>query len=1273
MKISLYLFAIFFTILLLIVSTFDLRGQGYNFSSSVSSFTPLVGGTAVDAIESDDQLSGIIDLGFTFNYFGNNHTQIKASSNGFVTFNTSSTSSASFNGFGQGGTTLMVAPLWDDLDGTGGSASFQLTGSAPNRVFTIEWLNWKWSWTASNAGISFQIRLHEGSNEIELIYRQEAGDLNSPSASIGLVGSTTNTFYSLTSATQLASLSPVAVDNVSTKPTSGQAYIFQPNITPITAPLNQATAIEVNPIGSTTATVNWTSGNGVYRAVFVKQTTSVSENLTGILNNNTAYLPNTQFGAISSLVGSGWYCVYNGDGTSVAVSNLQSGFTYRVQVVEYNGLGGNQKYNLTTAPQNPANFTALLVAPGTPVSTLSIVNKTVNSVTLDISEGNGSGRVVFARATDTGASSPVDNTTYTANLTFGSGSQIGSSGWRCVFNGPSTTGFTVSNLSPATTYTFHVVDYNGPPGQEKFNIAPLTNNITQVETYNSTLVPAYIFTPSVGVFTPLVGGTQLNSIEGDDVLSSVIPIGFNFYHAGIAFNELKASSNGFITFNANAIFSDNTNNLFNNQILRPLIAPLWDDLDGSSGQASYATTGTAPNRVFTIEWLNWEWDWTSNANISFQLKLYETTNLIEFVYSDPGGVLNSPSASIGMAFVNTGAGNFVSLNNASAAPAVSTAVETANINTKPANGQVYSFNPQKINQTISFTPLSDRTYGSSAFQINASSNSGLPVNFSSSNPNVATVSENTVTITGVGSVTITASQAGNLAFNAAPDVNRAFIVNKADQVISNFNNQSYPFNTSPITLPALASSGLAVSYLSSNPLVATISGNTLTIVGVGETQITASQSGSSNYNAAPNVVRTYTITKGNQSITFTDNLNRQVTEETFQLTATSSSGLPISYTSSNPSVATVSGSTVTLLSAGTTNITASQAGNLNYNAANNVVRQLVVVKGNQTVTLQAIPPKAANDPSFEIFATASSGLPVTFTSSNTNVATISGSTVTIVGGGSTIISALQAGDNRYNAAPVTSTSSQTLVVSRISQTLSASPIPDKEPNAPPFTVEASASSGLPVSLQIYENIQSKISIGFNNTITILKSGSVSIIVNQLGNDTYFPAEPVELTFCIKPFVPSLTIATQTDEEILLRTFSPGITNAELLWFKDGEALTTTSIDELNVLEPGNYTVKASIEGCISDESNNIVIVYTGLEPNADFIEVFPNPAEDKVNIAIPVGKTASIVLTNSYGHELETRSSAGTHNLSLKSYASGVYFVKIKLDNRVIIKKIIKE
>jgi hypothetical protein len=90
---------------------------------------------------------------------------------------------------------------------------------------------------------------------------------------------------------------------------------------------------------------------------------------------------------------------------------------------------------------------------------------------------------------------------------------------------------------------------------------------------------------------------------------------------------------------------------------------------------------------------------------------------------------------------------------------------------------------------------------------------------------------------------------------------------------------------------------------------------------------------------------TVTVTKASQTITFGALPAKNFGDRPFALTATASSGLTVSYTSSNPAVATVSGSTVTILRAGTTTITASQPGNATYSAALPVSRTLTVNAG----------------------------------------------------------------------------------------------------------------------------------------------------------------------------------------------------------------------------------------------------------------------------------------------------------------------------------------
>src|SRR5205814_3534251 len=95
------------------------------------------------------------------------------------------------------------------------------------------------------------------------------------------------------------------------------------------------------------------------------------------------------------------------------------------------------------------------------------------------------------------------------------------------------------------------------------------------------------------------------------------------------------------------------------------------------------------------------------------------------------------------------------------------------------------------------------------------------------------------------------------------------------------------------------------------------------------------------------------------------------------VSATASSGLSVSFTATSD--CTVSGNAVHLTGAGACTITASQAGNANFNAAPDVPQSFNIAKANQTITFNALANKTFGDADFNVSATASSGLSVSFT------------------------------------------------------------------------------------------------------------------------------------------------------------------------------------------------------------------------------------------------------------------------------------------------------
>jgi hypothetical protein len=208
---------------------------------------------------------------------------------------------------------------------------------------------------------------------------------------------------------------------------------------------------------------------------------------------------------------------------------------------------------------------------------------------------------------------------------------------------------------------------------------------------------SYCFSSDTRTYTPLTGATNVVGLTAnqDDGFSAVFPLDstspFNFTFGGIVYNQAQISSNGILSFKNSTIsepyYSGNAATARSDR--KPFLAPLWDDLKNNS-IPKYVVEGTAPNRIFKIEWSGQAWDYaTSNSVISFQIWLYETSNIIEYNYKrELSGINGIPNASIG---IYDAADTFLMLNNSGSNPTASSTIFTTNINAKPASNQVYRF------------------------------------------------------------------------------------------------------------------------------------------------------------------------------------------------------------------------------------------------------------------------------------------------------------------------------------------------------------------------------------------------------------------------------------------------------------------------------------------------------------------------------------------------------------------------------------------------------
>jgi trimeric autotransporter adhesin len=254
--------------------------------------------------------------------------------------------------------------------------------------------------------------------------------------------------------------------------------------------------------------------------------------------------------------------------------------------------------------------------------------------------------------------------------------------------------------------------------------------------------------------------------------------------------------------------------------------------------------------------------------------------------------------------------------------------------------------------------------------------------------------------------------------------------------------QSFTFNPLPVTTYGDADfNGGAISlntaqpivYSSSNSAVATIVNGNIHITGTGAANITASQASDGFYPAA-SITHTLTVNKATLTIK-ADDKSKPEGDPNPPLTV-SYSGFAYGET---PSVlttpVTVSTTAVTTSPAGQYPITPAGASAANYNIVfvNGVLT--VSPRQTQTITFNNLPTKTYGNADFAAGATSTNTtIPITYTSSNTAVATIAGNNIHITGAGTTTITASQAGNALYFPAQSVS---RTLTVNKANLTVRA--------------------------------------------------------------------------------------------------------------------------------------------------------------------------------------------------------------------------------------------
>ena len=220
----------------------------------------------------------------------------------------------------------------------------------------------------------------------------------------------------------------------------------------------------------------------------------------------------------------------------------------------------------------------------------------------------------------------------------------------------------------------------------------------------------YTCTSSLGTYTPVSSSATVMSPSSTDDGSAQLALPFNFAFGEETFSSgstIYVGTNGYITLNAN--YTSTTPSTSGNY---SVISPLGHDLrlNTNSEKMKYEVTGTAPNRVLTIEWCGIETYYSSNNpyNIyNFQVKLYEGSSNIQFCY----GAFTMETSKTPFCFLREYTNNdYVWIKSDWNTPVFNTTgtINGLSISTSsyPAEGRIYTFTrpvvtcPKPINPTI---------------------------------------------------------------------------------------------------------------------------------------------------------------------------------------------------------------------------------------------------------------------------------------------------------------------------------------------------------------------------------------------------------------------------------------------------------------------------------------------------------------------------------------------------------------------------------------------
>jgi hypothetical protein len=664
----------------------------YTFTNTTSPFQTIVGGAGTAAVTlsgMDDSISDAQTIPFTFNFGGTDFTQFKINSNGWLSLGSASTNTTNYSSL-NGAVNNVIAAFNRDLNGSNtASTSYyvQTTGTAPNRITKIEWVNVRsYSGLINPQTANFQVWLYETSHVVEIRYgsfTSSSGRTTAGSVQVGLRGASAAS-VNVRSLSNTGAWSTPTLSGSSTVscalgtfaapllPDNGRVYRFAPGNTPSytyawsSVPAGFTSTLK-NPIANPTVSTT-------YSVVVTSAITGCNATASTLVNVVTDAVITTQPAAPAPIC--------QGGTTTFTVVATGPGLTYQWMLDGGNISGANSAtYTITGATlAQSGNYTVLVTPSCGTTATSDPVSLLVNPTPTATAPANQS--YCFGSPI---SSIPLSGTPSGVVFDITGGESIGLDDQTDVTEIPAFTGIvgiaTVTitpkaNGCTGTPVTYTVTVNELPNVPTLTASSPICEGATLNLTASTQLITGYVVNTNSGVaFIDIrATGNSVTTLADDSEHNVTIP-SFNFN--GVPYTTARIGMNGAIVFGATTgdVSSFNTAlpaNPGNNAFL----APFWDDLDIQTAATIHTqTVGTK----YIIQYTNAAHDAFTTGSITFQVQLDLVTGTITYVYSD-------------VIFGNTAQDAGLSA--------------TVGINMSDTSAIQYSFNTASLvnNQSITFTP-----------------------------------------------------------------------------------------------------------------------------------------------------------------------------------------------------------------------------------------------------------------------------------------------------------------------------------------------------------------------------------------------------------------------------------------------------------------------------------------------------------------------------------------------------------------------------------------